>query len=394
MPRSPPPSMSQDRLGTEYHIEGDPGLVLVVFPPKGSASPRSRSRCRRCARYSVRGTACAISAASGFGTYPATTLAAAPSHCRPRLSMTRSTGKVAKFVVDRNKAAAKANEEALGQFADLVEYGFLAERHELRLGVGDRARAAQGCGADPSARSNPADHPADIDQLASKLLAPGRNTKVMARRLIQRLKALFDYPPARCASDGGEVRDHNEPGPAACCGRRRPGSAGKYGKPEKRTHVPDGCRDWSALACDVDRVASGRQPSSALKSVLVTAQRTGELRIAARPSCTSTCRRAPSGSFPRSTPRTARRHTSCPSPWRAACSSRPWRSTPRRSSSYLARMAEYPRPRKTIIPAAMGNLHQSHLKHSANRLPPMICAGLPPADAGAGRSARDCQPDP
>ena len=257
--------------GTEYHIKGNPGLVLVVLPPKGSAQPAKSERVWRC-RYSITRDGVRHQRRVRLGTYPATTLAAARATAAKIMAEVDQGGDP---FVDRNKAAAEKQREQL-TFADLVD-DYLAERHEL-ASASEIERELRKDAVPVLGKKRPSQiTPADIDQLASKLLAPGRNTKVMARRLIQRLKALFNYAlldaPAMAEKYGITMN------PAASVGRRRPGSAGKYGKPEKRTRVLTDAEIgalWRAMSTSGMRQAT----QLALKLVLVTAQRTGELRIA------------------------------------------------------------------------------------------------------------------
>lgn len=99
----------------------------------------------------------------------------------------------------------------------------------------------------------------------------------MARRLIARLKAVYNF----CLIDAPSLAEKYglTINPAATVGRRRAGSEGRYGKSQPKTRVlsdAEICAFWQAVS------KSGMRKSTqlALKLVLVTAQRTGELRVA------------------------------------------------------------------------------------------------------------------
>ncbi len=260
--------------------------------------------------------------------------------------------------VDRNKAAAEKQREQL-TFADLVD-DYLAERHEL-ASASEIERELRKDAVPVLGKKRPSQiTPADIDQLASKLLAPGRNTKVMARRLIQRLKALFNYAlldaPAMAEKYGITMN------PAASVGRRRPGSAGKYGKPEKRTRVLTDAEIgalWRAMSTSGMRKAT----QLALKLVLVTAQRTGELRIARKAELHLDLAE-PVWIIPREHTKNRKAPHVVPlSPLAGRLFVEALAIDP--TSELILPGPDGPNipAAKTVIPTAMGNLHQSHLKH-------------------------------
>jgi integrase len=177
--------------------------------------------------------------------------------------------------VDRKRAAI-VNRRARLTFADLVE-DYLGQRREL-ASAAEIERELRKDAVPVLGKKRPAEiTPADIDRLAATLLEPGRNTKVMARRLISRLKALFSYALLDAPSLGekyGLVAN-----PAASVGRRRPGIEGRFGKPQPRTRVlvDEEIRAfWQALEASGVRKAT----QFALKLGLVTAQRPGEIRLA------------------------------------------------------------------------------------------------------------------
>jgi integrase len=259
---------SEKAHATEYRIADNPGLVLVVMQSKANEQSRRIWRCH----YSVTRDGQRHRRKMRLGTYPFTTLADARATAATIMAEVDRGGDP---FVDRKKVAA-AEQRARLTFANLVD-DYLEERRGL-ASAAEIERELRKDAIPVLGSRRPAEiTPADIDRLASTLLEPERDTKVMARRLISRLKALFSYAlldAPSLAEKYGLVTN-----PAASVGRRRPGSEGRFGRPKPRTRVlldAEIRAFWHAL--NASNMRQGTQ--LALKLGLVTAQRPGELRLA------------------------------------------------------------------------------------------------------------------
>src|SRR5215831_17277557 len=210
----------------EYRIEGNPGLVLVVFPPdSGGRSDRvwrcyySRTFDGRRHRRKVR-----------LGAYPSTGLADARARATKIMS---DVDQGADPFVDRIDAVRDAERSRL-TLADLVSDYFNDRRELVSLAEIERELRKDVLPALGSKRPSEIT-PGDIDQLASAVL--DRGSPAMARRLITHMKAIFNY----CLLDAPRLSEKYglKLNPAEHLGRRRRGGAARFVSPAARNRVLD-----------------------------------------------------------------------------------------------------------------------------------------------------------
>ena len=231
--------VSKQSHATEYRIAGNPGLVLVVMQPKGIEQSVRVWRCY----YSVTREGRRHRRKVRLGGYPSTSLADARAAAAGIMAEVDRGGDP---FVDRKRAAIvnSTGPPSRSPIWLRTTWASAASCFCRR----DRAAVAQGA-VPVLGKKRPAEiTPADIDRLAATLLEPGRNTKVMARRLISRLKALFSYALLDAPSLG-EKYGLDRAIPLPVRGRPRPGIEGRFGKPKPRTRV----------LVDEESVRSGRR---------------------------------------------------------------------------------------------------------------------------------------
>ena len=253
-------------LATEYRIEGNPGLVLVVRKPsltdvssRGWRFHFSTQRKGRQIKRRVR-----------LGDYPRVSLAEARRKSADLMERVKEDGDI----VALEHADQQAADRAALTFANLLDE-YLSERKDLaRIDEVERELRKD---AIPALGAK---HPAlitagDIDEVGRAIMA--RGTEVMASRLVMHLKALYNF----VILDRPSIAEHFgiTANPAAMLGRRRRGGGGSYAKPKARERVLDDTEIvewWRALDDSEKRIGTKR----ALQLVLVTAQRPGEVRRA------------------------------------------------------------------------------------------------------------------
>jgi len=329
----------------EYRIEGNPGLVLVVFPPGTDGRSKRVWRCyysrtvdgyRR--RRKVR-----------LGTYPSLGLADARAHAAKLMADVDQGGDP--FVEER--VALKDAAKAKLTFADLVG-DYLTDRRDLasvaEIGRELRKDVLPILGAKPPSQITAG----DIDQLATLVLNRGAPT--MARRLITHVKALYNYS----LFDAPRLAEkyNLEFNPAERLGRRRRGSAARFLTPTPRSRVLDDSEIlawWRALEISAMRA----DVKLMLLLVLVTAQRPGEVRRLTRGQL-SLDSAEPSWTIPECVAKNGRRHI-VPLSSLAVQLLRP--ALERHSQNDLV----FPSPdggaplKKVVLPMAMSALFRNHL---------------------------------
>jgi integrase len=207
-----------------------------------------------------------------LGRYPAISLANARKQAAELLERVERGDDV--VLTDRQTAA--ETERRKLTFADLVDE-YLDERKGLSS-LGEIERELKKDALSALGEKRPAEiTPADIDSVARAI--KGRGSEVMARRLIMIVKALYNFVlfdrPSIAARYGIDTN------PADRLGRRRQGSSGGYAASAPRERALDDgeiVQWWRALNLSAMRTDT----RIALKLVLATAQRPGEVRRARR----------------------------------------------------------------------------------------------------------------
>ena len=252
---------------TEYRVTGQPGLVLLVRRPCQGGSQTRGWRFH----YSLQIDGRQVKRRVKLGDYPAVTLAEARRHAA-ELHVRVERGE------DVIPADRERREEAVRKhltFADLVE-AYLAERAGLAR-VGEMERELRKDALPRLGDKRPSEiTDADLDEIAHEVAA---RSPVMAYRLVGRLKALFNY----AIFDRPELkrRFSLSINPAEHLGRRRRGSSSALPAPKPRQRAlydEEIAAWWQAL----DRSDMRAGTRAALRLVLVTGQRPGEVRQARR----------------------------------------------------------------------------------------------------------------
>jgi hypothetical protein len=224
-------------LATEYRIEGNPGLVLVVRKP---SLKQVSSRGWRF-HYSTQRNGRQIKRRVGLGDYPRVTLSEARRKSADLLERVKKDGDV----VELERAKRQTTDRAGLTFADLLD-----EYLEERKGMA-RIREVERELRKDAIPALGAKHPAlitagDIDEVGRAILS--RGSEAMASRLVMHLKALFNFVildrPSLAERYGITAN------PVAMLGRRRRGSGGSYAKPKARERVLDDAEIaqwWRAL---------------------------------------------------------------------------------------------------------------------------------------------------
>ena len=336
---------------TEYRIAGNPGLVLVVAKPNLSGDSRRTWRCY----YSITENGRRHRRKVRLGLYPATTFAdARASAARLMSDVDHGSDPFAE-----TKKRIQVAERAQLTFTDLVE-DYLEDRRCL-VSIAEIERELRKDVLPMVGNRRPADiTPADIDRVASALLLPGRDSKVMARRIVVRLKALYSYALLDAPSLAEKYAIVTNP--AANIGRRRPGTEGKFGRPKPRTRVMTDDEIicfWKAL----DGSDMRPETRQTLKLVLVTAQRPGEVRQA-RKTDIRLSSETPHWTIPADHAKNGRSHVVPLSPLAGSLIKEAAERNP--VSGLL-----FPGPRQAeaaadnvVLPTAMANLFRNHLPNS------------------------------
>ncbi|MBY0559340.1 site-specific integrase [Hyphomicrobium sp.] len=245
----------------EYRFRNLAGLVLHI-------SKRGRKTWK--AHYSIQKDGVRKKRKVRLGQYPATTLVQARKKSAELLERVANEGDV--VANDGLLLAAQAKGKLT--FAELLD-DYLAERRGLaRIGEAERELRKD---AIPALGAK---HPAlitagDIDEVGRAILR--RGSEAMASRFVMHMKALYNYvilDQPSLAQRYGITSN-----PAVMLGRRRRGAGGSYTKPKARERVlddPEIAKWWRALDDSEKRLGT----KLALKLVLVTAQRPGEVRRA------------------------------------------------------------------------------------------------------------------
>ncbi|MGO4683348.1 tyrosine-type recombinase/integrase [Hyphomicrobium sp. 2TAF46] len=251
-------------LATEYRIEGNPGLVLVVRKPGLSQTSSRGWRFH----YSTQRDGRQIKRRVGLGDYPRVTLSEARRKSADLLERVKTDGDV----VEHERAKRQITDRAALTFGDLLDDYLEARKDLARIKEVERELRKD---AIPALGAK---HPAlitagDIDEVGRAIL--NRGSKAMASRFVMHLKALYNFvilDQPSLAERYGITSN-----PAAMLGRRRRGAGGSYTKPKARERIlddPEIAKWWRALDDSEKRLGT----KLALKLVLVTAQRPGEVR--------------------------------------------------------------------------------------------------------------------
>lgn len=341
---------------TEYRIAGNPGLILIVAKPSRSGALRRTWRCY----YSVTENGKRHRRKVRLGLYPATTLADA------RTSAARLMSEVDHGCDPFAEARKRIDvaERAKLTFAGLVD-DYLKERADL-VTIAEIERELRKDVLPALGHRRPAEiTPADVDRVASALLLPGRDTKVMARRIVARLKALFSY----ALLDAPSLAEKYEivTNPAANIGRRRPGTEGKFGRPRPRTRVMTDDEIWLFWNA-LDTSDMRPETRLSLKLVLVTAQRPGEVRQA-RKADLHLSSQTPHWTIPADHAKNGRAHVVPLSPLACAMIAQAAERNPSSSLLFPGPHAEDVPADKVVLPTAMANLFRKHLSTAVPATP-------------------------
>ena len=247
---------------TEYRIEGNPGLVLVVQAPNrsGFSSRSFRVYCVACS------TRFPGTKKIRLGPYPSVTLKeAGMKAAQIRCALDRGE---AYAIVTRRRSSASTTDRSFNALilAYLKDHEHLASHSEIARELKKDVVPVLG------AFHSSAITASDIDQLAHRVKS--RGAPAIARRLIARIKAIYNYALLDAPRLAADFQLTSNPGHVL--GRRRRGRS-----------IGVVCRDrvfqdqeialfWHAL--EASDMRSGTQ--IALKILLVTGQRSAELRKA------------------------------------------------------------------------------------------------------------------
>jgi integrase len=336
-----------DGKEAEYRIEGNPGLVLIVFPPD------ERGRCSRIWRcyYSRTVDGRRLRRKVRLGMYPSVGLADARAHAASIMAEVDQGGDP---FVDRMDARRNAEQSKL-TFADLVG-DYLSDRRDL-VSVAEIERELRKDVLPQLGTKPPSQITAgDIDELASAVL--DRGSPAMARRLITHVKALYNYSlldAPRLAQKYGLTLN-----PAEHLGRRRRGGAARFVPAPARNRVLD---DAEILGWQRALDASGMRSDLKLilLLVLVTAQRPGEVRRLTRGQL-SLGSAEPTWTIPEDVAKNGRLHLV---PLSSLAVELLRSALARHSQSDLV----FPSPdngtplKKVVLPMAMSVLFRNHLPH-------------------------------
>lgn len=253
-------------LATEYRIEGNPGLVLVVRKPNQKEFSSRGWRFH----YSTQRDGRQVKRRVPLGEYPSVSLAAARRKSAELMERVKREGDV----VSLERANKQASERAGLTFSNLLSE-YLAERAELAV-IDELTRELRKDVEPALGPKRPREITAsDIDTIGRAILA--RGAPAMASRMVMHLKALFNFiildRPSIAEKYGVTAN------PAAMLGRRRRGATGGYAKAKARERALNDSEIaelWRAISASAMR----RDTQLGLKLVLCTAQRPGEVRKA------------------------------------------------------------------------------------------------------------------
>ncbi len=276
---------------TEYRIEGQPGLVLVVQPPGRSGASRKTWKCY----YSATVGGVRHKRKPTLGQYPGTTLATARRRCADIMDAVDA----GRDPVGEEKAKQAEAQRAQLTFADMLQ-DYVEDQSALDLvTIGEIERALKKDAIPLIGDKRPAEiTPLDIEgvvdavcqrmnnERAARLKKANPKTDVevsdsrdheMARHVLRYLKQVFNH--ALIDSEAMRVKYGIQTNPAERLGRSRRGKTGRYGRPKARKRF---LNDAEIVAFWMAMDASNMAPSSArmLKIALLTAVRASEVRKA------------------------------------------------------------------------------------------------------------------
>jgi len=203
----------------EYRIDGIPGLVLAVQPPKGDG--RS-SRIWRVYYSHTKDGARTIRKVR-LGPYPAVGLAKARRRAAEVMEDVHLGGDP---VGDQRVSRARSERDAL-TFSDLVA-DYLADRRASGIKTVDQAERALRADALPILGSKQPAAITDVEIEAVVDAVVDRGRPSMARHLLTYLRATFNH--ALYGSPSLREKYGLKSNPADTVGRRRRGKPGKYGR--------------------------------------------------------------------------------------------------------------------------------------------------------------------
>jgi integrase len=250
----------------EYRIEGNPGLILAVIRPsrKGLSTRTWR------VHYSVTRSGQRIKRKVKLGHYPVVSLAEA----RRRAAEIAEAVDQGRDPVAEEKAVEAGVAQATMTFRDLVAE-YLADQRAVGVrSVPEIERALRHNALPALGHRNPASiTDVEIEQVVDAVAA--RGSKAMARHLLVYLRGVFNH----ALLDSPRLREKYrlQSNPASFVGRTRRGKTSKYGKPARRERTladSEISTFWSCLD-DASHVPLGTR--IALKLLVVTGQRRGEI---------------------------------------------------------------------------------------------------------------------
>jgi integrase len=329
----------------EYRIEGNPGLVLVVFPPSEDGRSGRVWRCYYSRTVGGRRRRRKLR----LGSYPSLGLADARAHA-------------AKIMADVDQGAdpfdvrwnaLKVAKRPGLTLADLVgEY--LSDRRDL-ASVGEIDRELRKDVLPTLGGKLPSEiTPGDIDELASAVL--DRGSPAMARRLITHVKALYNY----CLLDAPRLSEKYglTINPAERLGRCRRGASSRFQAPKPRERVFDDA-EIHAWCTALDASVMRENIKIMLMLVLVTAQRPGEVRRLTREQLLLDTSE-PTWTIPESIAKNERRHIVPLSDLAIRLFKAALHSSVHEDLVFPASNSEMP-IKKVVLPMAMATLFRNHL---------------------------------
>jgi integrase len=250
----------------EYRIDGIPGLVLAVQPP------RRDGRSSRIWRvyYSHTKDGSRTIRKVRLGSYPTVGLAKAR---RMAAEVMENVDLGGDPVEDQRATRARSERDAL-KFSDLVD-DYLADQHASGIKTVDQAERALRVDALPRLGSKQPAAITDVEIEAVVDAVADRGRASMARHLLAYLRATFNH--ALYGSPTLREKYGLKANPADTVGRGRRGKPGKYGRPcidDRHLLDAETVAFWHA----VERSGAEEQTKILLKLLLLTGQRPSEVR--------------------------------------------------------------------------------------------------------------------
>jgi integrase len=328
----------------EYRIEGNAGLVLIVFPPGANRRSRRIWRCYYSRTVGGRRRRRKLR----LGSYPSFCLADARAHAAKIMADVDQGADP--FDVRRN---AFKHAERLGlTLADLIgEY--LSDRRDL-ASIDEIERELRKDVLPTLGGKRPSEvTPGEIDELASGVL--DRGSPAMARRLITHVKALYNY----CLLDAPRLSEKYglTINPAERLGRCRRGASSRFQAPKPRDRVLDNAEIlawYRALGAS----AMHENTKIMLTLVLVTAQRPGEVRRLTKGQLLLDTAE-PTWTIPESIAKNERRHIVPLSDLAIRLFKAALRSSVNDDQVFAGSDGEA--PKKVVLPMAMATQYRNHL---------------------------------